>query len=315
MMNPILTVIVPVFNDQENVVRCLESLRYQAASQIEVIVVNDASTDATMSTLRRYQQEYQFSIITMDKNSGAGSCRNAGILAAHAPYVTFVDSDDWIDLSTYEKCSLQFFEYPDIVIFGLVYDYVTCNRRTIKYEYDRKYKMSGEFALNIYAHTIPNEIKITPIVNNKIYKREFLLNNHLFFHEKLRYQEDDVFTFETLSKATTVVIVDNCFYHYCQRNDSLIHVVSKYAIQNFITAYVTLRESLNSDGRFERYKRAYYLKLKGSLLGVLQRILNYSHDEVLRNKLVVLLISSLIENFDMSELLNTFDFSRICSIL
>ena len=118
MIDPIITVVVPVFNDQDNIIRCLESLRYQTVSGIEVIVVNDASTDNTMNTLRRYQKEYQFSIIAMDKNSGAGSCRNTGILAAHAPYITFVDSDDWIDIHTYEKCREQFYEDPDIIILG-----------------------------------------------------------------------------------------------------------------------------------------------------------------------------------------------------
>ena len=315
MIDPIITVVVPVFNDQDNIIRCLESLRYQTVSGIEVIVVNDASTDNTMNTLRRYQKEYQFSIIAMDKNSGAGSCRNTGILAAHAPYITFVDSDDWIDIHTYEKCREQFYEDPDIKNFGLIYDYVSCNRRTIKYRYDRKYKVSGEFALNIYAHTIPNEFEITPIVNNKIYRRQFLIDNHLFFHEELRYQEDDVFTFETLAKAGTVILIDDCFYHYCQRDDSLIHEVSEYAVHNFVSAYVALRESLKSDGLFEKYKQAYYLKFKGSLLGVLKRILDYSHNKEICNKLVALLMSLLHENFDMLKLLDTIDFSLVRSIL
>lgn len=314
-MRPLLTVIVPVFNDEANILRCLKSLFNQTFSSMEIIVVNDASTDNTLATLEAYQQEHQFTIVNMPKNSGAGCCRNVGMQNAHAPYVTFVDSDDWIDISTYTRCFEQISEDPDVVIYGLVYDYVAHNHRDEKYRYPRIYKMPGEFALSIYSHTIPNEISITPIVNNKVYRKQFLIDNNLFFHEELRYQEDDAFTFEVLARANMVIMVDNCYYHYCQRNDSLIHSVSEDSIRSFVNAYLSLEANLKSANLFEKNKTAFYLKLKGSLLGVLKRILDYVPDVRERNKLIHLLLALLIERFDVSEVLSTIDFSAIRSIL
>lgn len=314
-MNNVLSVIVPVYNDAANIGRCLSSLINQTFKKMEIIVVNDASTDNTLDVLHEYQKMHHFRIINMTKNSGAGCCRNAGILAANTDYVTFVDSDDWIDISTYFNCAEQIAANTDVVIFGLIYDYVMQNRREVKYYYSKNYKMPGEFALNIYAHTIPNEISITPIVNNKVYRRQFLLENNLLFASNIRYQEDDLFTFKVLAKASSVAFVPDCFYHYCQRSDSLIHTVSEVSVRSFIAAYMTLEADLKSDFLFEKYKYAFYLKFKGSLLGVIKRIIDYEHDATNRNKLIYLLLDLLIRNCNIPEILNTFDFLALRSIL
>lgn len=314
-MEPILTVIIPVYNDELNIIRCMESLINQTFKAMSIIVVNDASTDNTLTVLEAYQKHYPFTIVNMKTNSGAASCRNAGINAACTPYVTFIDSDDWIDISTYSNCFKHVQEDPDVIIFGLMYDHVMQNRRVEKYHYSKTYRMNGEFALSIYAHTMPNEITITPIVNNKIYKRDFLLDKRILFHEGLRYQEDDAFTFEVLAKANKVVIVNGGSYHYCQRGDSLIHTVSKDAIRHFVAAYCALARNLKADGLFEKNKNAFYLKLKGSLVGVIKRVVDYETNTEKRNELIQLLLILLLDNFDFLQLLNTLDFSVIRSIL
>lgn len=314
-MRDLLTVIVPVYNDEKNIIRCLDSLFNQTFKKMKVIVVNDASTDNTLVVLNNYRENHKIQIINVKKNSGAGFCRNIGINTASTPFITFIDSDDWIDMSTYESCFKQICNNTDVVNFGLIYDYVNQDRREIKYYYPTNYNMPGEFALSIYTHRIPNEIRITPIVNNKIYRREFLIENKIFFHEELRYQEDDVFTFEVLAKAARVDFVKDCYYHYCQRNDSLIHTVSEESIRSFIEAYITLKSSLESTHIFEKNRQAYYLKFKGSFLGVIIRILDYEQNTKKRNELLSLLLNLLIENFQLTEFLNTFNYSAIRSIM
>lgn len=314
-MSSLLTVVVPVFNDETNISRCLESLFNQSFKNMEIIVVNDASTDNTGGVLAAYQQKYEFQTINMKENSGAACCRNVGLMAAKTPYVTFLDSDDWVDISTYTKCFEQISSNPDIIIFGLSYDYPQINHRDIKYHYPSNYKMFGEFALRIYTHTIPNEIKITPIVNNKIYRRKFLIENRIAFNNKLRYQEDDVFTFEALALANIVAFVSGCYYHYCQRSDSLIHTISEAAIHGFCAAYLSLASELEKRHLFEKYKNEYYLKMKSSLLGLVKRILDYETDTKRRNSFLQLLIFLIIDNFNVPDILETFNFSLIRSIL
>lgn len=317
VLQSLLTVIVPVFNDENNILRCLESLYNQTFSDFEIIVINDASTDNTRSILKQYQKNHKFTIIDMEQNFGVSHCRNVGIKASQTSYITFVDSDDWLDISTYMQCFQQINKdlNVDIIIYGLMYDYVLQNYRYAKYQYTKTYHISGTLAFGIYTHTIPNEIRITPIVNNKIYRRQFLIENNLLFHENLRYQEDDVFTFEVFMKAKNVTIVDQCFYHYCQRSNSMIHTVSEYSIYNFIKAYITLQNILKTNHLFVKHKDAFYLKFKGSLLGILNRIMEYTTDIQERNQLMYLLLTLLIENFDVAELLNTVKDSTIRSIL
>lgn len=244
----------------------------------------------------------------MEQDRGAGFCRNVGIAEVRTPYLTFVDADDWVDISTYARCLERASEQPDIIIYGMIYDFVQHNRQENKYVYRQDYKMPGEFALNIYAHTIPNEIRITPIATNKVYRTQFLREHHILFHEELRYQEDDAFTFLTLAKASMVRVVSGCFYHYCQRPDSLIHTVSEDAITSFVLAYQRLRVDLERADLFQKYEVAYYLKLKGSLLGVLKRVIDYEPCSKRRTHLVASLLTQLHERDDVVKILDTLDF-------
>ena len=307
----LLTVIVPVYNDETNITRCLNSIFNQSQKNIDVIIVNDASTDNTLNVLKSYQKKYNIKIINLDKNMGVSACRNKGLYAAKTPYITFLDSDDWVDIGTYKKCYEQFYESPDIIIFGLIYDYTEYNHHEKKYNYLNDCKINGEYALNIYAHTITTELNISPIVNNKIYRKQFLIDNDIFFYENLRYQEDDVFTFRALSKASTVAFAKGYNYHYCQRNSSVIHTVSEKSINDFVDAYALLAKSLKKEGVFETYKKAFYLKLKTSMLGVIKRTIDYERNTIKRNELLVHLIALLMENFNLVDIFNTFDFSLI----
>ena len=184
--------------------------------------------------------------------------------------------------------------------------------RTVMCSYN---KINGEYALNIYSHTISTEINISPIVNNKIYKKEFLITNNLLFDENLRYQEDDVFTFEVFVKSHNVIFIKDCFYHYNQRCNSLIHNVSSLSIEGFVNAYKSLKNNLESQNLFNKYKTAFYLKFKSSLLGVIKRTIDYSDNQLERNKLLVLLFELISKNFDFKELLSFFDLNYIRSFL
>ncbi len=308
-MKKLLTVIVPVYNDAKNISRCLLSLFNQEYKDIEIIVVDDHSSDNTVEVLYSLLKQRKFQIINMQQNSGAGSCRNAGILAAKTPYVTFIDSDDWVDIGVYKKCIAQMEHNPDVIIYELCYDYVKSNYREYKYKYPDLYETTGEFCLYTYTHTIPTEIGITPIVNNKIYRREFLLENDFLFCPDLRYQEDDVFTFQIFTKAQSVILLGNVKYHYCQRQDSLIHTVSEFSVANFVEAYKTLQDYLKNNDLFEEYKNCFYMRLKISFMGVINRILLYETTN--RNKLICNLIIAMLKNFNIEDFLDTFNYDQL----
>ena len=140
-------------------------------------------------------------------------------------------------------------------------------------------------------------------------------DNDLLFHTELRYQEDDIFTFEALLWSERVSIVNNCCYHYCQRPDSLIHSVSEVSIRSFIAAYITLKNNLEKLGIYDRYKMEYNLKLKSSLLGVIKRTIDYEQNEQRRSDLLLLLLTMFVDSFNMQEFFLTLNTSRIRSLL
>lgn len=99
-----VSVIVPVYNVEQYLSDCLESICRQTLKEIEIIVVNDGSTDNSLSIIKSFQQKYSNIKLINKKNGGLSSARNAGIKVATAPYLCFIDSDDFIDLDAIEKC-------------------------------------------------------------------------------------------------------------------------------------------------------------------------------------------------------------------
>ena len=98
-----VSIIVPVYNVVDYLSDCLESLVKQTLDDIEIICVNDGSTDSSLIVLEKYEKQYDFIKIINQRNKGLASARNAGIAAAKGEYLGFVDSDDWIDTEFYEK--------------------------------------------------------------------------------------------------------------------------------------------------------------------------------------------------------------------
>ena len=200
-----LTVIIPVFNGENTISRALMCLQNQTLQNFNVIIVNDCSTDSTKKIIEDFADKNKnVSIINLAENRGVSYCRTLGIKNCKTKFITFLDHDDWIDINTYEYCLNAVEHEVDIFIFGLNYEYIDIDLTETKYLYKENFTVSGDYALKIYGHTIKDSFKITPIINNKIYCLDFLKKAGIVFNEHIRYQEDDVFTFEVVLQAIKV---------------------------------------------------------------------------------------------------------------
>ena len=120
-----LSVIIPVYNAENEISVCLDSLLNQVDVSLEIIIINDASNDLTLQILQNYQKRNSnITLITLPNNSGSGIARNIGIKHAHGQYVGFIDSDDWVDLNFYSilKNTIEKDE-SDIAIAGILNEY------------------------------------------------------------------------------------------------------------------------------------------------------------------------------------------------
>jgi len=308
MPEKFLTVVIPVYNGEKHIFRALECLNNQTWKNFCVIIVNDASTDNTSNVIKKHMKNLDLVIYNLKRNHGVSYCRSLGIEKCKTPYITFMDHDDWIDVDTYERCFKNVKDDTDIAIFGLSYEYLDINVTENKYVYNEFFSLSGDYALKIYGHTIKDNFKITPIVNNKIYSHKFLESKKIVFDKDVHYQEDDIFTFKALMCAKNVVFVPNCKYHYLQNPSSVIHRVSEFSVNNFVKAYSNLKKFLDTNQIFNNYKSEFYLKFKSSLKGTIYRITHYGENQDVIRRLLVLLHDKIV------KMINLEDFLKYCNL-
>ena len=198
-----VSIIVPVYNVESYLKRCLESIINQTYKNIEIILIDDGSTDNSSSICDNYQEIDKRIKVIHQKNMGLSSARNKGLEIATGDYIWFIDSDDYIELNSLEVI-IPYLKKYDIVVFN--YNEII-NKKITKIK-------------SFYNY---NDIETKYLLShcnawNKIYKRE-LFNNNLF-PEKHIYE--DLYLIPTLIlKTNKIVFLDKYLYNYVQRNNSL----------------------------------------------------------------------------------------------
>lgn len=256
-MNPTkVSVIIPVYNVEEYLRQCLDSIVNQTLKEIEIICVNDGSTDNSHQILTEYAQKDKRIIIINKENEGLGAARNTGMAYATGEYIGFVDSDDWVKLEAYEKFYKNAkTQNSDMVMCPIhVYDDITG-----KLKYDNPYFtlecLNEEFDNCIFNHLKTKNFlfKISVTSPNKIYKREFLNEINAKFPERLIF-EDNPFFYETYLKARNVSLIRDFLYFYrINRKDSII-LKSDKSYFDLIKIHELCKQIFVETGNFDQYK-------------------------------------------------------------
>lgn len=222
-----LSIIVPVYNVEKYIEKCLNSL-CNLETENEIIIVNDGSTDSSLKIVEEFKKNYDNEniIIISQENKGLSEARNTGLRKAKGEYVSFIDSDDFVDKKLYEMMIKEVIK--DKVDYGIG-KYSYCYENTDKKQYnDNEIKeIIGKFQSNPlkkgkeWLKILKKEDKYGPEVWDDIYKREFLVKNNLFFKPD-RLHEDEIFTLEVFLKAEKVKYYAIPFYCYLQRENSIM---------------------------------------------------------------------------------------------
>lgn len=223
-----ISLIIPCYNVENYIDRCLESVTAQTIGieNLEIILVNDASTDDTLAKLYAWEKKYPENIlvVTYEENLRQGGARNAGLDYASGEYIGFVDSDDWIEPEMYEELYTALVESDA--------DYSQCKfirdngsldltdrgtgaRKLL--EFDKK----GNFYWGKYPEKDDKEGTFGGIVT-KLFKRELIYSHNVRFPEKMAYEDN---YWSGLMKLFTgkVCLVDRILYHYCINTGSTTH--------------------------------------------------------------------------------------------
>ncbi len=214
MKNALISVIVPVYNVEKYINKCIESLANQTIENIEIILVDDGSTDSSGAICDEYENKYDNIKVIHKKNGGLSSARNVGIDNAKGEYLAFVDSDDWVDHNTYEHLYhlIKSGEYG-FASFGFLEEFGTETEQSIT---DIKHKIYNQKEL---FSQILNDNSVAGYACNKLLKRCVVGDER--FDETLLSCEDIDFCVRIASKCKKVIHTESMFYHYRQRNDSM----------------------------------------------------------------------------------------------
>lgn len=214
----ILSIIVPVYNVENYIKDCIQSLLAQSLQDIEIIVVDDGSLDNSIEKVKEFNDE-RIKIVRKE-NGGLSSARNEGLKIAQGEYIAFVDSDDYICLeNAYEEmCTIAKRNNSDIVMGDALWYYSDKKNHIMNKNKLNSFKssMTGE---EFFVKCLKNNIIYAPVWLN-IYKRRLLFENKLLFKEGI-YHEDEEFTPRVLIKAKNISVYKNTFYVYRQREGSI----------------------------------------------------------------------------------------------
>lgn len=220
MANPKVSFIVPVYNTQEFLPRCLDSLLGQTCPDIEIVVVNDGSPDDSAAIIGKYACKDSRVCVVEKSNGGLSSARNAGMDVARGDIIDFVDSDDYVEPNLAEFLVGTFAEeHPEIVVFGAVCEPVELASKRIKQ------LLSPEACVfESFDPVLLFSANAQPYVWRAAYSRELIERESLRFAENVRFAEDVVFQLESYPLSAKTIIAPDKLYHYVMQEKSLTHV-------------------------------------------------------------------------------------------
>lgn len=214
-----ITIVVPVYNVEKYIERCLESICNQTYKNLEIICIDDGSTDNTLFYLKKYAQQDNRIIIVENKHQGVAATRNLGLELATGDFIGFVDSDDYIDLKMYETLHH--------IIKSQKTDLAICGFKRIYEDFGHR-KDSDEFYDNrtlfkpgksIITNEVISHFMIT--LWSKLYKTQIIKENQISFKNNLIF-EDWVFYWEYLTHSDSLYFLENKMYFYCQHENSIM---------------------------------------------------------------------------------------------
>ena len=257
MANEKISVIVPVYNTEEHLKECLESVINQTLKEIEIICVNDNSTDKSLDILKEYaKKDERIKIINKKRNNGAAAARNSGMEQAIGEYIGFVDSDDWISLDMYEKLYENAKIHDSDIVMSPLNVYNELNQEL---EFTDPTCTMEHFDENFdnctFNHLNTKDffffISVTP--PNKIYKNEYLKEINAKFPEGLIF-EDNPFFYNIYLKAKRVSIVRDYLYFYRKNRPGSVMTKGSFKFFDLIKIQDIIKEIFIQTNTYDTYK-------------------------------------------------------------
>lgn len=278
MNNFLISIIIPVYNVSAYLRQCLDSVIHQSYANLEIILVNDGSTDASPSICEEYQVVDSRIKVIHQKNTGLSGARNTGIDAAHGDYILFVDSDDWIDV---ECCQLLVDNvkktHADVVLFSYVKEF--SNHSEAKFILDGDMIFNEQESIHIhrriiglYEEELANPENADSIVTawGKLYKAGIIKRNKIYFTDcKLIGTEDMLFNSYVFKHVKSISNLHHCLYHYRKNNQSsLTSVYKSNLVVQWGELYDRVERFIKKEELDVRFQKAFQNRISLGIIGL-----------------------------------------------
>ena len=257
MEKPLVSVIIPVYNVEQYLRQCLDSVVNQTLKDIEIICVNDSSTDNSLAILNEYAaRDSRIKVITQP-NGGAGAARNNGLSASTGKYLSFLDSDDFFEPDmlelAYEKAEE---DKADFVVFQSD-QYYTDDDKFVQVAWTLREKEIPPYTPFSHRQMTDNIFKVfVGWAWDKLYNREFVEQNHLLFQEQ-RTSNDMLFVFSAVAIAKRITVVKKVLAHQRRDAKDSLSKTRENSWYCFYDALLALRERLKSEGLYRELDKDY----------------------------------------------------------
>ena len=279
---PKVSVIVPIYNVEKYLEKCINSLLSQTLEDIQIILVNDGSKDNSGNIAKEYEKNNKDRVIYVEKeNGGLSDARNYGLKYATGDFIAFLDSDDYIEKNAYEEMYNKAIEENA--------DYVECD---FIWEFPNKIRVDKQYP---YKNKKEMLSFVRVVAWNKLIKRQLITDNNLEFPKGLRY-EDVEFTYKLIPFINKFAYVDKPFIHYVQREGSIANVQNERTAEIF-TVLDNVIEFYKKNNIYEKYRdELEYNYARYLLCSSLKRMCKIK-DKTIREKLLTESWKRLNSNF------------------
>lgn len=221
-MEPVLSVIIPVYNRERFLERCVRSVAASSLQDMEIILIDDGSVDHSSALCDRLAEEDNRIFVIHQQNAGVSAARNRGLEKARGKYFAFVDSDDYIEPEMYEKMIAAMEEKgTDMVCCGISKEYEDGTGRVEKLSYEHTDAHVDAIRALKLLISVSASKSISTMPANKIGRRCIQTENQIFFDENLYECEDAVFWCDYIVVIRKVALLNDIFYHYVIHRDNV----------------------------------------------------------------------------------------------
>lgn len=308
-MNDRISIIIPVFNAEEYLTKCVESIENQTYKNFEIVLVDDGSSDGSGKLCDELKEKYNNISVIHQKNAGASVARNKGIETATGKYIFFCDSDDYIESEMLEKLIKAKTDYPDRLPLCGIKKITSSGEKICTLDGEKLILLEKEDFFAIQKAQLFN----APV--NKLYEKEVLIEKNIRFNPNVALGEDMIFNADyVISTSCDFVVINEPLYIY---DTSVNNSLSKKYLPNMLDDYIAMKKKFNQLIEFthtdmQKYAQRYATILLYNIVNAIKNTMSEKNSAPASEK--IRQIKTILDSFDIRDIIKKADKSAYSGI-